>query len=244
MQLVIDIGNTRSKLAVFDQNDLKDIKIATKITEELLSGIVGEFPAIDRAIVSSVAGEEESISNYLFVNDVNTLILNDSMPLPFINRYETRKTLGKDRIAAVAGACFLYPKKNVLIIDAGTAVTFDFINADEQYLGGNISPGLTMRYKALHEFTARLPLLEPENEFDLLGKSTNGALVSGVQQGIVFEIQGYIENLEKQYPGIVVIITGGDARFFDNILKKTIFVVSDLTLIGLNYIMRYNIETE
>lgn len=244
MQLVIDIGNTRSRLAVFDKCDLKEMKLVPEITEELLSQTISRFPAVRHGIISSVAGKEEHLSNHLFLNNVNTLILNDSMSLPFINNYETKKTLGNDRLAAVAGACLLYPKKNVLIFDAGTAITIDFKSADEQYRGGNISPGLAMRFKALQQNTARLPLLEPDYKFSLLGRNTRDAIVSGVQQGILFEMNGYIETFEKQYPDIVVIMTGGDAPFFDNMLKKTIFVISDLTLSGLNYILRYNVETE
>lgn len=242
MNVVIDIGNTRSKLAVFDNGVQKQEKVLSEITETTIEQIFRDFDAVENALVSSVSGEEERIGNYLSGKNINTLILNDSVPLPFINNYETKETLGKDRLAAIAGACFLYPKKNVLVIDAGTAITFDIKSSDEQYLGGNISPGLTMRFKALHQFTARLPLLQPDEKYSLLGKNTNEAIIAGIQQGIIFEMNGYIDQLEKQYPDLVVILSGGDVLFFDKKLKRTIFVVPNLTLIGLNSILNYNLR--
>jgi type III pantothenate kinase len=122
-------------------------------------------------------------------------------------------------------------------------VLINYIQNKDEYLGGNISPGLEMRFKALNQFTARLPLLKPEEEFSLIGQSTNEAIINGVQNGLIFEIQGYIQKLEEAYPDLLIIVTGGNAGFFEYLLKKTIFVVSNLTLIGLNTILEYNVQT-
>ncbi|HKL32104.1 MAG TPA: type III pantothenate kinase, partial [Tangfeifania sp.] len=163
-------------------------------------------------------------------------------PLPIENLYQTKDTLGKDRIAAVVGAFDLYPNTNVLVIDAGTAITFDIINEQGQYLGGNISPGLEMRFKALNKFTGRLPLVR-KNDFDnLYGRTTEEAILAGVQHGIVFETDKAIETFKEFYNNLKVIITGGDAIFFDKKLKNSFFVHFNLTALGLNRILEHNGE--
>jgi len=169
------------------------------------------------------------------------MVLSAKTNLPLINLYQTPETLGKDRLAAVIGGISLFPGSNVLVIDAGTAITFDFINKQKEYLGGNISPGLSMRYQALHQFTKQLPLLQKEEDFELLGENTKKAIIRGVQNGIVFEINHYIESLSVKNGNITTILTGGDSNFFDNKLKYPIFVESDLVLMGLNKILKYNI---
>ena len=148
--------------------------------------------------------------------------------------------MGKDRLAAVAGAIGLYPNTNLLVIDAGTAITYELINSKHEFLGGNISPGMTIRYKALNEFTSKLPLLSASDETPLIGQSTKEAIQAGVQNGVLFEIQGLINELSSQYPSIKTIITGGDAEFFARKLKNPIFVHPNLVLIGLNRILEYN----
>jgi type III pantothenate kinase len=161
--------------------------------------------------------------------------------LPFINKYETIQTLGNDRIGAVAGAQFLYPKENILIIDAGTAITYDILIGNE-YLGGNISAGLNMRLKALHHFTSSLPLVELEDEIEFWGNNTGAAILSGVVNGIIFEIEGYIEYFKKRGEKNITIITGGDANYLVKKIKQPIFAVPNLVLIGLNRILEYNEE--
>ena len=161
--------------------------------------------------------------------------------LPIKNLYQTPETLGKDRIAGATGGISLFPGNNILVIDAGTAITFDFINKKEEYIGGNISPGLSMRYRALHQFTNQLPLLQKEDDIGMLGENTKKAIIRGVQNGIVFEMNHYIENLSLEHENLKTILTGGDSNFFDNKLKYPIFVESDLVLIGLNKILKYNI---
>ena len=242
MNLVIDIGNTRIRAGIFDGAELvlnlTDDKKGSQIIDFLKTGTI----KIGRCIVSSVSEMPKKLKSLERYLERKPLILHDELPLPFTNRYSGKKTLGKDRIAAVAGACSLYPGKNVLVIDAGTAITFDFKTEKEEYLGGNISPGLTMRFKALNNYTARLPLVGISDEYGLLGDSTMTAIRNGVQNGMIYEINAYIETFHNKYDKLVVVLTGGDADFFENKLKKPIFVVSNLTLIGLNIILQYNAE--
>ncbi len=169
------------------------------------------------------------------------LEMDQKTPLPIRNLYRTPETLGKDRIAAVVGGNVLFPDRNILVIDAGTAITYDFINNNQEYIGGNISPGLSMRFQALHQFTNRLPLLKKEEDLELLGENTDKAIIRGVQNGIVFEMNNYIESLSVKNGSLITILTGGDSNFFDNKLKYPIFVESDLVLTGLNKILKYNI---
>jgi type III pantothenate kinase len=166
--------------------------------------------------------------------------LSHSTPLPFKNLYRTPENLGKDRIAAAAGAFAAFPDTHTLIIDMGTAITFDILTSAGNYLGGNISPGLAMRFRALHAFTSRLPQLEKDEFSDDPGTDTRSAIISGVQKGILYEIQGYIEHFSKLYPGLKVILTGGDGDFFAKPLKSPIFVIPNLVLCGLNFILDFN----
>ena len=170
------------------------------------------------------------------------LLLDHQTPLPIRNRYLTKETLGYDRIAAAVEASARFPGQDILIIDAGTAITIDFVNSENEFLGGNISPGLLMRYRALHEFTGKLPLVEPADQDALLGDDTEGAIRAGVQNGIIFELDGYINEQKKRYPRLQILMTGGDAVFFDKNLKNYIFVDLNLNLFGLHRILEYNVE--
>jgi type III pantothenate kinase len=240
MNLVIDIGNTRIRAATFEGAELIHSTIDDSQGTEVLNFLKTINKKFKRCIISAVTEipkKFKALEKYL---ETKPLILDDTTLVPFTNRYATKKTLGKDRIAAVAGASFLYSGKNILIIDAGTAITYDFITEKKEYLGGNISPGLTMRFKALNIYTAHLPLIDASDKFGLLGNNTMMAIRNGVQNGLVYELNAYIETFNNKYDNLVVILTGGDAYFFENKLKKTIFVVSNLTLIGLNIILQYN----
>ena len=158
----------------------------------------------------------------------------------FLINYKSPETFGKDRIANIAAVVFLYSLKNVLIIDAGSCITIDFVDKDGLYLGGRISPGLKMRYQALHHFTAKLPELTIQKEFPVLGNDTDSSIISGVQVGVLSEIQTVITDFKKENDDLFVIITGGDTFFFENALKSTIFADQDLVLKGLNEILKYN----
>ncbi len=242
MNLVIDIGNSRTKIAVFDHIYLTNDYSFEIFNEKELEKILGEYPGIDKAIISSVAGDTGDMYKLISGKIGNTIILDENTPLPINNQYKSKNTLGKDRLAAVVGANFSYPGNDILVIDAGTAITYDFIDRYNNYSGGNISPGMAIRYKALHTFTGRLPLLSKQEVFPELGTDTNSAIISGVQTGIINEIEGYISHYLSIYNNIIIILTGGDANFFDKKLKNTIFVNLNLVTIGLNCILEHNAE--
>ena len=242
MNLVIDIGNSAVKMSIFQNN--REIFNDKYFSFELshIVKIKQQFPDIKHTILSSVlkSGYEEDILKIF----ENTLILNETTRLPVKTEYKTPETLGKDRIAAVTGAHTLYPDRNKLVIDAGTAITYDFIDKNGIYAGGNISPGLKMRYKALHNFTNRLPLIDYSNDIDLTGKTTREAINNGVVFGMIYEIQGYISAYMEKYKDLTIIMTGGDAIYFEEKLKSSIFVIFNLNLLGLNRILEYNVAEE
>jgi len=237
MNLTIDIGNTRCKYAIIEKSD---IRIESDISLEHIREIVNNYPRVSKAILSTVRQIDFLIISQLESMFDAFVLLTEDTKIPIENLYKTKNTLGKDRLAAVVGANNIFPNTNVLVIDLGTAITYDFINENNQFMGGNISPGLEMRYKALHHFTRQLPLLEKENEFDLIADHTKGAIISGVQNGIIFEIEGYINLFNQKFDELIIILSGGDANFFDKKLKNTIFVNSNLNLIGLNRILEFN----
>lgn len=239
MNLCVDIGNTFTKVAVFDGDNLLYQETFSTFGKAGVDLINQNF-RIKNSIISTVKDEDPELLEKLNQLPGKFIVLSPEVKLPVTNQYKTPETLGKDRLAAVVGANYMHPSKNLLVIDAGSAITFDFIDAGGIYKGGNIAPGLTMRFKALHEFTSRLPLLAPTDEYSLLGSDTTGAIVSGVQNSIIFETDSYIRELSLRYPGLITLITGGDAKFFDNKLKNPIFVIPNLVLIGLNRILNFN----
>jgi type III pantothenate kinase len=170
------------------------------------------------------------------------LMLDHATSLPITNQYATPSTLGMDRLAGVCGATQLFPDENTLVIDAGTCVKFDFVDKHKNYLGGAISPGLSMRFRAVHAFTSRLPMLVPANDPELIGNSTETSIQSGVINGMVEEIDGIIVRYQKKYPDLKVILSGGDGAFFENKLKASIFASPNVVLIGLNSILIYNVD--
>ncbi len=203
---------------------------------------VRTLPHTDACIVSSVSEIKPLLMKALIEKAPYFIELTAGTPIPIRNLYQTPETLGKDRLAAVVGAHSLYSGRNVLVIDAGTALTIDFIDGEGNYHGGNISPGLKMRFQSLHDYTKRLPLLIQSNEYKMIGDSTEAAIIAGVQNGIIFEVKEYIERFTKQYPDLVAVMTGGDVNFLVDKLKIPIFVESNLVFIGLGKIIQYNIS--
>lgn len=169
-------------------------------------------------------------------------LLSHKTPLPFKNNYKTPESLGMDRLAAVAGAYFNYPRQNCLVIDAGTCITYDFIDASGQYHGGGISPGLHMKLKALKKFTSKLPLIAFRPDVELIGKNTKESILSGVVNGTLAEIEGVINRYQQFYNDLIIIICGGDSNFFESKLKGRIFAEPKLVLIGLNRILLNNVR--
>jgi type III pantothenate kinase len=240
MNLIIDVGNTFVKLAIFESETLvfkKVVELADTVDEILK--LKHDYPKLTQGIVSSV-GRLEKHQIAAIKKEINLLQLDDETHVPFKNNYDTPKTLGIDRIALVSASVYHYSKNNVLIIDAGTCITFDFITDSNVYLGGAISPGIRMRYKGLHNLTANLPLLETKVPQHILGTSTVNSIHSGVVNGVLNEIDGAIENYKEKYPDLTVILTGGDAKFLSKQLKSSIFANSNFLLEGLNYILKFN----
>ncbi|MFT5846470.1 MAG: type III pantothenate kinase [Psychroserpens sp.] len=240
MNLIIDVGNTYVKFAVFNFGKLED-KIVGEIVDfdALVANVLNTYPKIDQAIVSSVGKLGKSHIKRL-QNKIKLLELSHKLLLPFKNLYATPTTLGVDRIALVSASVEQFPDSNVLIIDAGTCITYDFINTNNEYIGGAISPGIRLRYRALNDLTANLPLLETQVPEDILGNSTQNAIHSGVVFGVLKEIDGVIEDYINKYSGLTVILTGGDTKFLSNQLKNSIFANSNFLLEGLNFILEYN----
>jgi type III pantothenate kinase len=240
MNLIIDVGNTKVKLAVFDnQKRVKKISATHKNFLNKIKTLQKEYPDIKRAIISSVGNvskEDLEQLNYYF----KLLILNSSTKIPFKNCYKTPTTLGVDRIALVSASVHKYPNKNVLIIDAGTCVTYDFITTKNEYLGGAISPGIRMRYNSLHNLTANLPLLDTKPPQNLIGNSTSESIHSGIINGILKELDGIVQEYAKKYQDLTVILTGGDTKFLSKQLKSSIFANSNFLLEGLNFILEFN----
>jgi type III pantothenate kinase len=240
MNLVIDIGNTLVKLAVFQEDVLLKKKISLK--QDFLKNLEElelKYPKMESVLLSSVSKTPSKWIQKL-ESKYEMFILSQDLPQLFENLYATPKTLGNDRIALVSAASKQFPGKNVLIIDAGTCLTYDLITAKNQYLGGAISPGLQMRYQAMHAFTANLPLLEPEEEVLLPGNSTKNSMHAGVLYGITAELDGVIDAYRAQYKDLTIILTGGDAQFLCKRLKNSIFANSNFLLEGMNYILEFN----
>lgn len=237
--LLIDAGNTFIKCAVSDPSGLLEIRSFTGWNEEAISAWLEGFPGIVHCLACSTRQVPPSIPSLFGKLGIRFVELTHRIPLPITIGYETPETLGKDRIAAVAGALDRFPGRNVVVIDAGTALTIDLATTGKTFLGGNISPGLRMRFAALHRQTYSLPEVEPSEEVPLIGTNTRQAILAGVVNGMVYEIEQTIAAIHNKYPDPAVILTGGDARYLSAHLRNTIFVEENLVLNGLNAILRH-----
>ncbi|TXE09218.1 type III pantothenate kinase [Gelidibacter salicanalis] len=240
MNLIVDVGNTLVKIAVF-QNDTLVEKQTVEISEvdDLQKNFFQDYPNIQKSILSSVGKLPKEVLENL-KNQCDVMILDANLKFPFNNLYATPNTLGVDRMALVSASVKHHPNQNVLIIDSGSCITYDFITKDNDYLGGAISPGIRLRYKSLHDLTANLPLLDTEMPKAIIGDTTAAAIHSGVVLGIIKEIDGVIEDYRENYSDLTVILTGGDAIFLSKQLKNSIFANSNFLLEGLNFILEYN----
>jgi len=238
MNLIFDIGNSSTKLGIYDGDKKINVFRSKEWSCEELTEKMSHFK-IERAIISSVRVIPEFILDLLTVNIPFVHILSHKSVLPFITDYQTPETLGTDRVAAVAGALIHFPGSNALIIDAGTAITFDFM-AGNTYKGGNISPGISMRFMALNKFTDKLPLIKRAGEYNPIGRSTKEAITAGVLTGVIYEINEYIRTFEKMKIDIKVIVTGGDSSFLRNKINFKHSFIPDLVVDGLNNILKYN----
>lgn len=242
MNLIIDIGNTRSKFSIFNNGELAITVPVDELKPEHIDLLLAEYEGLDKAILSSGIDYSPALRKKLQASFRSFIELSGDTPVPIQNKYKTKETLGKDRLAAMVGAHSDYPGSDVLVIDAGTAITFDLIDAEGNFWGGNISPGLEMRFKALHQFTGKLPLICQDESNHLFGDTTDTAIRCGVQNGFLYEVETTIEKFKDFYKNLKVIITGGDANFFDGKLKNPFFVNFNLVATGLNCILEYNVD--
>lgn len=248
MNLVIDIGNTRVKAGLFEGPELKQFFVFDKYSHlengtfsQIEKEILNLYP-VRNCIVATVVDPIDEFVKEL-TKKAPTLLFTSQIPVPITNMYTSAATLGSDRLASAVGGYTLFPGKDILVVDAGTCIKYNFVSKDNKYLGGGISPGLKMRFNALHTFTSRLPLLVPDDNFDtLIGTTTDESILSGAGMGAVAEINGFIEQYRSMYPDICIVLTGGDANFFEKRLKKPIFTDSFLILKGLNAILDYNLS--
>lgn len=241
MFLVIDIGNTLHKAALFDNKGCQTSIIQQKtLTISDLQTLVGQHN-LDAAILSAVGAVDDNVINWLESN-VKLIRFSSDLHLPIQIQYDSADTLGTDRIACAVAANALFPNKNVLAIQAGTCLVTDFVDASNTYHGGSIAPGLRMRFHALHDYTAHLPLLEPEQITSFTGNSTRNSILSGVIHGLACEIDGFIVHYRALYPDTVAVLTGGDAPTLQDYIKNRIFAAPNLVLRGLYIILRFNVD--
>lgn len=244
MILAVDVGNTRIKAAVFEGSTLLETFVFLKTElEKSIQNILNKYKNCSHLVVASVSDvEKQAFIN--FEDSIKIHFVSHKDAFPFVNCYETPQTLGIDRMVLAAGATLQFPHQNRLVIDAGTCVTYDFIDENNNYLGGAISPGLRLRYEALHNYTAKLPLLTLENPKHFTAKSTLDSIHSGVVNGLVYEIDGFINQYKAQYSNFIIILTGGDTEFLAKRLKNTIFANSNFLLESLNQTFQYKIKND
>lgn len=244
MLLAIDVGNSRVKVAVFEHN--KQIELFIFESENALKNfkkILKKYPKAQKAILSSV-GKLDDATEKLIHSTLKTEIVSHKTTFPFTNSYATPTTLGIDRMVLASGAVLGYPKQNRLVIDAGTCITYDFIDANDNYLGGAISPGLKIRYKSLNNYTEKLPLLEKKEIDTFIGNSTENSIHSGIINGVCYEIEGFITQYLGEFQDLTIILTGGDTDFLAKRLKNTIFANSNFLLESLNLLSTYSNEND
>lgn len=239
VNLVIDSGNTQAKTGLFDKGQLIATHHTKNFDKSFFDRLFAQYP-IKKTIIASVSHHPEAIRELLTPHQIPVLVASPSLKFPFDIEYKTTETLGIDRLAAVAGATELFPGHNLLIIDAGTAITYEIVTKDNSYLGGNIAPGMQMRFKALNHYTSKLPLCTSDSWQEWVGTTTQEAIAAGVIQGIINEMEGYDRLMQERFSNYKMIITGGDADFFAKKLKNPIFVNLNLVLSGLNRILEHN----
>ncbi|MBT7623301.1 MAG: type III pantothenate kinase [Flavobacteriaceae bacterium] len=238
MNLALDIGNSFLKAGIFKNNNLINYYEFNREYYSNIKSILDKTP-ITHSIASNVSESNNKLIE-LLSNKTNLIKFNSSLKVPFKNCYQTKNTLGKDRIALVSNASKEYPKENVLLIDLGSCITFDFLNSKNEYLGGSISPGLSMRYKSLNSYTANLPLINPKEIDYFIGRNTEDSIHSGIINGIVGELNSAIDKYKSQFKEIRIILTGGDAKFLFNRIKNSIFANSNFLILGLNFLIELN----
>lgn len=241
VNLIVEQGNTSTKVAVYAEGKLVASFVYKGFDKKKIAPLFDVYP-LDKGIYSTVSDVDEELIAYLNERLSCFIFFDNEVKLPITIKYKTPQTLGKDRIAAVVGAYYVQPNRNILVIDAGTCITYEILEASGAYIGGNISPGMTTRFKALNDYTKKLPLLDEREEVSLWGTCTEDAIRAGVVNGIVFEMDGYIDTVKELYSDVLVFLTGGHSFYFESRLKNSIFADINLVLTGLNRILEYNVE--
>lgn len=239
--LVIDVGNTFTKIAVVCGETIVFNERYKEQTHELIVEIINKYTA-ERGIISAV-GELPPNFETFFPQDFSLLHFTSKVKVPLKTSYKTPETLGADRLALAVAASSLFPESNVLVVDFGSAITYDFVSKGGDYEGGAISPGVEMRFKALNYFTARLPLVSKGNDFPVIGQTTTESIRSGVLNGVLSEVKGFIKEVSQRHEDLKVVFSGGDANFFEKKLNNTIFVNPNLLIFGLNRILNHNVSS-
>ena len=239
MNLVLDFGNTRIKAGIFKDNELLSHHVF--YLEEELAIFIKNLPTITNCLIASVTDNHITVFESL-KKRINTLIFTQQLPIPLKNLYKSATTLGSDRMAASVGSFKFFPHKNVLTIDAGTCIKYNFVNANNEYIGGAISAGINMRLKAVNHFTHALPLIEFDKNYEkLTGETTAESILSGALLGAICEVDGMIERYKAQYNDVEIVITGGNADYLCKQLKNRFFTNQNILLYGLNTILNYNL---
>ena len=242
MNLIIDIGNSRAKVVVMEVDTLIKEYVVEEFSASLFEEILAAYPAISRAIIASTRGDEEQTKAIVAEHCSKVMIFKPATtPIPLANHYHTPETLGADRLAAAVGAQAMYSDCDIMIVDFGTAITIDFVEGGA-FKGGNISPGVTTRFRALADYTARLPRCYATEEVLGYGRTTKEAIEQGVMRGVEHEIRGYVEAYMQKNEEKCIIFTGGDAKYFVKRIKNTIFADCEPVIFGLNRILNYNAE--
>ena len=242
MNLIVDIGNSRIKVAIMSGGEVVEQYAFTSLQDLALDAILSKYPTVERAIVASTGIDAQCVVRMLREKGLWAMEMTPSTPVPIRNGYLTPETLGMDRLAAAVGASHIVGG-DCMIVDFGTAITIDFV-VDGEYRGGNISLGVRGRFRALHDYTSRLPECEATDEILEIGRTTREAIEQGVMQGITHEIEGYISTFLSKNVKLSIIFTGGDAKFFVKRIKNAIFAKCDLVFCGLNTILEYNAKVE
>jgi len=239
MDLILDLGNTNKKFALFKNGKLIAQKRYPHFNLDLMREFTQTHPGIERCILSSVIPYSRAICHFL-ERKFRFLELDEHTPLPIINRYRSKDTLGKDRLASAVAAARRFPSKDILVIIAGTCITYNFINSKSEFLGGSISPGIRMRLEAMHTFTGKLPLLSLKKTGILIGSNTAQSMLSGVLNGVGAEMEGITGRYKEKFPGLIPILSGGDLNYFDKRLKISIFAFPNIVIHGLYQILEFN----
>ena len=238
MNLILDVGNSLLKIALFEKSELIQKFKFSENYKRNIEDIISKYK-VTHSIISNVGRIDDSIINIL-KESTNLLLVSNQLKIPFKNLYKSKNTLGQDRLALVSAAAFNFPNENVLIVDVGSCITYDFKNNNNEYLGGGISPGISMRFKSLNTFTSNLPLIDFDSIHQLIGNNTNNSINSGVINGTISEINGIIQQYCEEFENIRIILTGGDSNFLLKRIKNSIFADQNFLLVGLNKLLEDN----